>query len=355
MNVVQSVSADTPLLSPVSTESLEVEVAQTSTEEIKDVVYYLEFITLLAEDRLFKVPKYHFVRYPGQLEWMKGADEDTPHKLENVPAGDLQALLKLMYPLNSPSQQSFSCHEWASILKLASLWMMLDFRKKAIEALADEEWLKKILLSRECAVFAWVRDVYNHLIQRKQPLTIDEARQLGLEVAVKLFELRLGDLQRNNQNELHYEYYGFYPSVTPEMHTTSYAHVVDTELAGEIGHSTCCPRGSDAVERIVWARLQNNPDWLRLAFIDLVERDTPLSLEEALKLGFDTAINVCRAREKALQSRSLPSYYPKTIDDVFRDEFSKVRARSECYAPKPSHSPFEETSACDASGEMVKR
>ncbi|KAG6872452.1 hypothetical protein C0995_009709 [Termitomyces sp. Mi166 len=98
------------------------------------------------EDCLFMVPKHHFMRYESQFNWMHDTDEETPHKLDGIEKADFSAFLKFLHPLYLPRQPTITTDEWASVLKLASKWMMLDIREATIKALDTRSWLQKFPL-----------------------------------------------------------------------------------------------------------------------------------------------------------------------------------------------------------------
>ncbi|KAG6917747.1 hypothetical protein DXG01_001285 [Tephrocybe rancida] len=332
---------DTRSALPMEGDPLPQETASTPAAEIlnpKDGKYYLEFVSLVVEDRLFKVPKHHFLRYSGQFQWMQGIEEDTPHTLENIDKADFQALLKLMYPLYTlPDRPGLSSAEWTSILKLASLWMMIDLRNKAIEALHQQTWLQKIILGRAYGETNWLHNGYTNFVTRQENLSIEEAQDLGLEAALKLMNIREERLQRNRDQVRHnltsYHYDSGQAADSYSTVTNSYESAVDEEMLDELT-GVRSKRGSDAVERVIWAKSQNNLESLRLAYIELAERHDVISFEEASRLGLATTIKICRAREKSLQS--YPTYTSLidpsgAINSTFEEEFSVVSAVCDLY------------------------
>ncbi|KAG5734057.1 hypothetical protein E4T56_gene15483, partial [Termitomyces sp. T112] len=129
---------------PESNDSLQVEEDLNLPQYSKDGKYYLEFVTLLVEDCIFMVPKYHFMRYDNQFNWMRNTDEETPHKLDDIEKVDFRAFMKLLHPMYLPNQPPMTTDEWVSVLKLASKWMLLDIREAAKKALDTRPWLHKI-------------------------------------------------------------------------------------------------------------------------------------------------------------------------------------------------------------------
>ncbi|KAG6815290.1 hypothetical protein H0H93_010323 [Arthromyces matolae] len=236
----------------------------------------------------------------------------------------LLALLKLIYPLHPSEQPVLSKSEWISVLKLSSLWTMIDLRELAIKSLERLGLIRKVVLARTYGIITWLKESYIDLASRYETPSMDDAQRLGLETTVKLFNIRemrwVGQAMENE------------PSVT--MSET----VVDEEFIGEL-QGIQSARDSDIIDRILWAKSRGHPQSLRLAYIDLVTRETPISVEEALKLGHDTTIHVLRSRERLLRIKG----WSRDIDVRclssgmwydFEEEFGTVASVSALYAPK---------------------
>ncbi|KAF7356257.1 hypothetical protein MVEN_00957200 [Mycena venus] len=89
-----------------------------------------------------------------------------------------------------------------------------------------------------------------------------------------------------------------------------------------------------SVDRIVLARQYDIPDWLRLGYTDLSRRDESISREVADKIGWETALQLCQVRERALRRGRDSSYYlgNAELDDTFEKEFKKAVMDSATYA-----------------------
>ncbi|KAG5652689.1 hypothetical protein H0H81_004074 [Sphagnurus paluster] len=256
----------------------------------KDAAYYLEFLTFLVEDCLYKVPKYQFRKSTVLCEIIaSGAkNEDTPVVLQDVTKGEFSTLLELMYPISDPLQhRDFSHGDWAVILKLASQWMFSELRKLAITSLSSHSWMVKVPLARAYGAREWLYSAYTDLASRGTSLTIDEARVLGLDATVILFAIREEPLQRNR-----HEYKRGRES---KGQNDPYENGVDEEFKDLESHK------GDEVRNILMAKQPGVPaEWLRTAYIRLVKRRRGIWLVEAKKLGLETTVRVCRARENAL-------------------------------------------------------
>ncbi|KAJ7699021.1 hypothetical protein B0H17DRAFT_854718, partial [Mycena rosella] len=160
--------------------------------------YYLDSITFRVEDSLFKVPRYHFERnseifasaftLPAAGEIERTTDEN-PIKLEGIRSIEFQRLLEVMYPLTNPLP-SFPKELWISVLKLATLWRLLQIRDLAIEKLGPEvqDSIEGIGLARAYHVGPWLHNGYFTLA--RNGISLEHATILGWEVAFKIFQLR---------------------------------------------------------------------------------------------------------------------------------------------------------------------
>lgn len=82
--------------------------------------------------------------------------------------------------------------ECISVLKLADMWEHLEIRGLAINELSNRAMdpLTKVLLAKQYNIPTWLRVAYQHLVNRKEVITNEDARQLGLDAAVRIFHLR---------------------------------------------------------------------------------------------------------------------------------------------------------------------
>ncbi|KNZ77619.1 hypothetical protein J132_04986 [Termitomyces sp. J132] len=332
---------------PESNDSLQVEEDSNLPQYLKDVKYYLEFVTLLVGDCIFMVPKYHFMRYD-QFNWMWDTDEETPHKLHDIEKADFRAFMKFLHPMYLPNQPPMTTDEWVSVLKIASKWMLLDIREAAKKALDTRPWLHKITLARTFGVVPWLRDGYFYYASREESLSVEDVQGLGVETAFKLITIRDGKLQRSRE--------AFQKDVHPNS-ILSLSFAVDKELSGEL-EGVQAVHGDDAVERVLWARSRNDLGSLRLAYIDLVERKESISSEHALKLGLETTVNLCRARQRWLnifpelagKANQSPSDLWIEIDGGFKEELDLVTSLSALYAPQRTPPPV-----CHTNGEKKNK
>ncbi|KAF8068010.1 hypothetical protein FPV67DRAFT_1356536, partial [Lyophyllum atratum] len=152
------------------------------------------------EDCLFRVPTHYFNAstdfFTSDFESL-GENREDFLKLENVTKTDFRALLNLMYPLPLALTRTLTDDEWASVLKLSTMWKMLDIRRMAINhltaapmSLADRiaglDPIERAVLARKYDVAEWLRAAFFELVRRPERVSVDEARTLGLETAIGL-------------------------------------------------------------------------------------------------------------------------------------------------------------------------
>ncbi|KAJ7742861.1 hypothetical protein B0H16DRAFT_1562591 [Mycena metata] len=148
--------------------------------------YYLETITFQVENRLFKVPRYHFERnseiHATALTLPAGGDTGVEGSSDENPA---------LYPLKNPVPP-MTKEDWISVLKLSTLWRLLDIRALAIERLEADSRVQHttegILLGRKYHIAGWLRAGYQALAQ--EGLTLQDAEVIGWETATRIYALR---------------------------------------------------------------------------------------------------------------------------------------------------------------------
>lgn len=83
--------------------------------------------------------------------------------------------------------------EWTSVLHLATRWEFESIRRVAIRELEkfSIDAVEKIVLSRRFDINSpWALAAYTEVCRRPDTLTVSEARTLGLETAMRIYQLR---------------------------------------------------------------------------------------------------------------------------------------------------------------------
>ncbi|KAF8345183.1 hypothetical protein F5887DRAFT_917467 [Amanita rubescens] len=163
--------------------------------------YYLEDIVFQVEDQLFKVHRRLFVKLSLVFHDMfiraetDGLTEAQPLVLRGVEKKDFIPLLRCLYPMQFPVNPNFSLtlEEWQSVLKLASLYDMVDVKTLVIEKM--EPLLinlpsLQIHLAKTYNIQKWLAPALYRLTQRAKPLDEEDARLVGLSDSLKICALR---------------------------------------------------------------------------------------------------------------------------------------------------------------------
>ncbi|KAF8331245.1 hypothetical protein F5887DRAFT_1176392 [Amanita rubescens] len=153
------------------------------------------------EDQLFKVHRRLFVKLSLVFHDMfiraeaDGLTDTQPLVLRGVEKKDFIPLLRCLYPMQFPANSNFSLtlEEWQSVLKLASLYDMVDVKTLVIEEM--EPLLinlpsLQIHLAKTYNIQKWLAPALYRLTQRAKPLDEEDARLVGLSDSLKICALR---------------------------------------------------------------------------------------------------------------------------------------------------------------------
>jgi hypothetical protein len=95
--------------------------------------------------------------------------------------------------VRSYSRYDATVEEWTSILKLAHQWGFIEVKNLALRGLEQLSIppLQKIVLYNRYAIDCrLLREAYTAIAVRDEPITIEEALELGLETVLKLARAR---------------------------------------------------------------------------------------------------------------------------------------------------------------------
>ncbi|KAF8345177.1 hypothetical protein F5887DRAFT_1158971 [Amanita rubescens] len=172
----------------------------------KNEEYYLEVIVFQVEDQLFKVPRHLFVKLSQVFRDMfelpvpegveaDGSSDKQPLVLESIEKKDFVPLLRCLYPLQFPvnPNMTFTLEEWQSVLKLTSLYEMIQVKKFAIEKmnpLLTTLPALQIHLAKTYGIREWLAPGFLRLAHRIKPLDEEDVRLVGLTDSLKICALR---------------------------------------------------------------------------------------------------------------------------------------------------------------------
>jgi hypothetical protein len=78
-------------------------------------------------------------------------------------------------------QHNLSYEEWRSVLHLSTQWNFASIRKLALNNIQPPTSHDQLLLARTYSVDHWVTPALSALCERREPLSLDEARQMNVE------------------------------------------------------------------------------------------------------------------------------------------------------------------------------
>ncbi|VDC02470.1 unnamed protein product [Peniophora sp. CBMAI 1063] len=105
-----------------------------------------------------------------------------PQALSGISWQEMDAFLSVIYPRSYEQHEITSAEDWASVLRLASLWSVDDMRSLAISQLdAVAAPLYKLVLARALDVPQWIEPAFDALARRQMPLSVEEASALTME------------------------------------------------------------------------------------------------------------------------------------------------------------------------------
>ncbi|KAG8998947.1 hypothetical protein FRB94_006493 [Tulasnella sp. JGI-2019a] len=195
-----------------------------------------ECIVLSVEGHLFHVSRRLLQReslYFEEILEQSQASGDThigetnadPIVLVGVTAQEMNDFLGLIY--TPPFQTNFdhiNIHQWASILKIASLWSFKATKAYAITVFdtrfTDEDPFDRLDHAFQCGVPKWVRPAYATICLREEPLSADEGRRLGWERYAAICRIR--ELAARGMLSIwtrSYDYLSHFLDTSPELDT----------------------------------------------------------------------------------------------------------------------------------------
>jgi len=148
-------------------------------------------------------------------EDVEGSTRQNPIMLpNNITSFDFHNFLKALYSLyvsvlmfyQNRMTEDYAVHarpvstqlvlskdEWLSVLRLSAFWYFLEYRKMAIsqlEKVGAFSPIDQVLYGREYRVHSWVRQGFEQLITRENPIEKEDALLINFETTFSLFRLR---------------------------------------------------------------------------------------------------------------------------------------------------------------------
>ncbi|KAK0494932.1 hypothetical protein EDD18DRAFT_1463964 [Armillaria luteobubalina] len=181
---------------------------KTSSKEYnRNPKFYWEPVTFLVEDQFFKVTRHMLdkasktfltmVLPQGDAAAVAGVDDEHRVVIKGVRSADFENLLNSIVHAEQKEVPKFSKDEWLSVLKLATMWGMVDIRRMAINDINQSKSLSdvdQVILGREHAVVDWVISGYRALTKRKTVVSMHNASRLTLSTCLKVWQAQISIL-----------------------------------------------------------------------------------------------------------------------------------------------------------------
>jgi hypothetical protein len=155
--------------------------------------FFSDVITdFMVEGTVFRVHRYFLDRecsnFPRTTNRADGMIE-----LEGVTKLEFESLLDLFYE-GKPNEKFLPLDAWIAILSISTRYQMEVVRAHSIDQINNFvpriDPTKQVVLARKCDVPEWLSGAYTALCQRKEPISPEEGRELGIETMAQLSEIR---------------------------------------------------------------------------------------------------------------------------------------------------------------------
>ncbi|KAI6137432.1 hypothetical protein EDD17DRAFT_1517365 [Pisolithus thermaeus] len=167
--------------------------------------FYVSTVTFLVEDSLFKGPREPFEKESevfcdmlslpqGSSVVAEGTSDENPIRIDRTSKDDFEQLLKALLHRKYGSQPNLphGIEQWTSVLKLSTAWNFERLRQAAINALTESgiSTVDRVVLSQRYYIKNWLLPALNELARRPEPITLEEAQRMGIDIALKLASVR---------------------------------------------------------------------------------------------------------------------------------------------------------------------
>lgn len=157
-------------------------------------------IKLMVNDICFETHEYLLRRFSILKRRLEKRPSDGVLQLERYEhdVQDFHNTFKILYASVLEGPFEFDSTILVSALRVASLYDYPALRSYAIQhlELANLTAIERIKISREFGLKSWEEPAYKELYARKEPITVDEARVLGLDDYVRIVTARERTQQR---------------------------------------------------------------------------------------------------------------------------------------------------------------
>jgi len=178
----------------------------------------------------------------------EGDLDDSPIVLEGVDVADFRALLRFLYPKKHRDDAELSQKEWIGIHALAHMWGFEEAKEASKAFLFNmDDSITKLVLGAQYDYVDWLRKAYEDLARRLSPLSVDEAKRIGVEAAMHISHIREIRLEAQSTSRVIHANVQVLVSGrkgTYCPHCSNYIHPMSTRsIAGDTQWHRCNPCG----------------------------------------------------------------------------------------------------------------
>ncbi|KAI6004922.1 hypothetical protein EDD15DRAFT_1025469 [Pisolithus albus] len=167
--------------------------------------FYISTVTFLVEGSLFKVPREPFEKESevfcgmfslpqGSSGVVEGLSDENPIRIDGTSKDDFEQLLKALLHRKYDSQPNLphGIEQWTSVLKLSTAWNFESLRQASIDALMESGIgaVDRVVLSQQYHIKGWLLPALNELARRQEPISLEEAKRMGIDITVQLASVR---------------------------------------------------------------------------------------------------------------------------------------------------------------------
>lgn len=192
--------------------------------------------------------------------------------------------------------------------------------REELEALTTYQPVERAVLAQKYGVVEWLEQAFVELMERSRAISVSEAQALGYETAIKLCTAR--ETYTINTHNSHFGW-----NSESYIGDGNVQVFVDEELADELS----AMRSYGPVDRVLMAREAGVDEWLQTALDELVRRKEMVTDDEAVTLGLDTSIQLCRYRLENIGSSPSSWADPREINVEFKVELNDIQQAGERY------------------------
>jgi len=134
----------------------------------------------------------------------EGRTDDRPIVLPEVTVVEFESLLKFLYDRNTTPPPLSTTEDWIRLLSISTRYGMERIRARALQELEYSpplDPIRRIVLARKYDVREWLLPSYLALCLRRQPLSVLEALEIGLETMVLIAMARESVRDPGTQND----------------------------------------------------------------------------------------------------------------------------------------------------------